>query len=102
MHVKQLQTSSEFNSLPSSCPPLAQVFNAIQAWRDMLPASEVVAQKVQGQEVQHAAALMGLHVNKQDRRSENEIIAMRVSEWWAAELWLLAAAVQSWLVLCCS
>ena len=45
----------------------------------MLPASEVVAQKAQGQEVAHAAQLMGLRVNKRERRSEEEVIQMRVS-----------------------
>lgn len=44
----------------------------------MLPASEVVATKAEGQEVAHAATLMGLRVNAAQRQSEDEVIAMRV------------------------
>ncbi|KAL4451948.1 hypothetical protein ABPG75_007610 [Micractinium tetrahymenae] len=55
-----------------------QVFQAIQEWRRMLPASEVVAQKAQGAEAAHAAALMGLRVNTRQRQDENELIAMRL------------------------
>lgn len=59
-------------------PCAAQVFQAIQEWRRMLPASEVVAQRAQGAEAAHAATLMGLRVNTHQRQNENELIAMRV------------------------
>ena len=79
-HARQPSHSSDCNSLYS---PLLQVLSAINSWRAMLPASEVVAQKAQGQEVAHAAQLMGLRVNKKERRSEEEVIQMRVSTvWW--------------------
>ncbi|EFN55772.1 hypothetical protein CHLNCDRAFT_51983 [Chlorella variabilis] len=62
-----------------------QVFNAIQTWRDMPSASQVVAAKAQGREVQHAAALMGFRVNRRERQSEDAIIAMRLKMKKAAQ-----------------
>ena len=40
-------------------PPPLQVLNAINQWRNMLPASEVVARNAQALETAHAAAVRG-------------------------------------------
>ncbi|PSC70731.1 strawberry notch [Micractinium conductrix] len=55
-----------------------QVLQAIEAWRQMRPAHEVVAEKAQGLEVERAAELMGLKIDKQQHQAENEVIAMRL------------------------
>lgn len=63
---------------PTAHPHTPQVFTAVQSWRQMLPASEVVKRAAQGEEARHAAHLMGLTVDPKQRRNEDELIAMRV------------------------
>ena len=78
-----------------------QVFNAIQTWRDMPSASQVVAAKAQGREVQHAAALMGFRVNRRERQSEDAIIAMRVGGWPPGDPRAAGLLCGRTLVVCC-
>ena len=54
------------------------MFQAINAWRGMPRASEAAASQAAGSEQVQEATLMGLNMDKNERRSENDIIAMRV------------------------